>query len=29
MIDGDKGGLYLFDRELFTMQKTKKTTPNP
>jgi ferritin len=29
MIDGDKGGLYLFDRELVTIQKTKKTTPNP
>lgn len=29
MIDGDKGGLYLFDRELVALQNAKKSTPNP
>jgi ferritin len=29
MIDGDKGGLYMFDRELVALQNAKKATPNP
>lgn len=29
MIDGDKGGLYLFDIELVALQNAKKPTPNP